>query len=89
VKLLRAVAERGEGIALLPDISAAKSVREGTLVRVLPDYHGGEGSLRAVYPSPRHLSPKVRAFIDFVAEWLAKHRPDLLICGQSARGAGG
>ena len=35
---------------------------------VLPDYKGQEVSVYAVYPERKYLSPKVRAFIDFLAE---------------------
>lgn len=44
-------------------------------MRVLPDY-GVEAppnvGLFVVYPSRRHLTPKVRVFVDFVVERLPK-----------------
>lgn len=68
--LLRVAAVRGQGIALLPYWEGALEVRERELQRVLPDYEMGGGALYAVYPSARHPSPSVRAFIDFAADWV-------------------
>jgi DNA-binding transcriptional LysR family regulator len=67
--LMRGAAERHQGVAYMPELSGARALRAGTLVRVLPGYGSGESNLYAIYPSPRHLSPKVRAFVDFAAEW--------------------
>jgi DNA-binding transcriptional LysR family regulator len=36
----------------------------------LPDYQGTDSAIYVVYPPGRHLSPKVRSFIDFLAERL-------------------
>lgn len=52
------------GIAALPLFMCAAALRDGHLVRVLPDYQTGKSHLYAVYPSSRHLSPNVRAFLD-------------------------
>jgi DNA-binding transcriptional LysR family regulator len=62
----------GAGIAFAPTLGAERLVKSGLLTRLFPDALGGFGGLYAVYPSPRHLSPKVRAFIDSAAEWLAE-----------------
>lgn len=61
--------EVGMGLALLPSFEASELVSIGRLERVLPEFIGAFGGLYAVYPSARHLSPKVRAFIDFSAQW--------------------
>lgn len=58
----------GAGIAALPTFIAGPSLRAGTLVRVLPEYKYDEISIHAVWPASRHLSAKVRAFVDFLAE---------------------
>lgn len=53
------------GIALLPvSIGAAP----GAIRRVLPEWRGRDVTMQLVYPSSRYLSPKVRSFIDFVAD---------------------
>lgn len=72
---VRGAAIGGLGIARLPAFRCADEERSGKLVRVLADYSSEGGALFAVYPSQRHLTPKVRAFVDFVAahihDWLA------------------
>ena len=45
-----------------PDIAA------GTLVALMPKYRSGEVGIYAVYPTRKHVSPKVRALVDFMAE---------------------
>jgi len=50
---------------------AEASVRDGRLRRVLDDYTTPVGGLYAVYPSSRHVSPLVKAFIELAAERLA------------------
>ncbi|MDD9937808.1 MAG: LysR family transcriptional regulator [Myxococcales bacterium] len=69
--MMRRLVRLDSGIAVLPFIECASDVREGLLKRVLPQYQSTGGAVWAVYPSPRHLTPKVRAFIDFMAERLA------------------
>jgi len=68
---LQKLAVAGAGIAPLPLLQCARDVVEQRLVPVLPEYKTFEGAIYAVYPSSRHLSPKVRAFVDFVAERLS------------------
>lgn len=60
----------GAGIGMLPHFLGLPSVEAGTLRRVLPNYEGPSVPLHALYPSPQHLTPKVRAFIDFVSRAL-------------------
>ncbi len=56
------------GIALLPLWLVGEDLKAGRLVEVLPDYHAPDSSIHAIYPPGRHLSPKVRGFVDFLAE---------------------
>jgi DNA-binding transcriptional LysR family regulator len=63
-----AAAIAGYGIAQLPYQVAEASIRDGRLRRVLGDYTTPAGGLYAVYPSSRHLSPLVKAFIALAAE---------------------
>ena len=65
-EILAAFAERGMGVLLEPDFVVAPQVRAGTLVPILPGYAAATIPVHAVYPSRRHLSAKVRAFIDFL-----------------------
>ncbi len=61
------MAEQGVGIACLPDFAIGRQLREGVLVAVLDDYTDASGTLRLLWPSSRHLSPKLRVFVDFLA----------------------
>jgi len=60
-----------EGLLLLPSFYVHEALHSGQLVRVLADHHWPELSAYAVYPPTRHLSNRVRALIDFLAERLA------------------
>jgi DNA-binding transcriptional LysR family regulator len=71
LNLVRDAAAGGMGIALLPLFSCAEQVELGGLSRVLPRWTGHDGGLHAVYPTGRHLSLKVRSFLDFLVEELA------------------
>jgi DNA-binding transcriptional LysR family regulator len=65
---LRSAAVAGLGIAAGASFIVHEHLRRGELVRVLPDYPPRPRALYAMYPQNRHLSPKVRAFVDFAAE---------------------
>lgn len=56
------------GLLLSPSFIVYESLRSGELVSVLPDYTHEELNAYAVYPQTRHLSQRVRAFVDFLAE---------------------
>jgi DNA-binding transcriptional LysR family regulator len=72
MQAVAAAAIAGYGIAQLPYQVAEASVRDGRLRRVLGDYTTPVGGLYAVYPSSRHVSPLVKAFIELAAErWAA------------------
>ncbi|MDR9803203.1 LysR family transcriptional regulator [Rhizobium hidalgonense] len=64
-------ARDGLGLAHLPVYVAEPHIRAGTLTPVLTAFMAPFGSLSLVWPSNRQLSPKVRAFVDFVTENLA------------------
>ncbi|MGZ8255706.1 MAG: LysR family transcriptional regulator [Burkholderiaceae bacterium] len=64
---LRAAAVAGLGLLYEPDFLLDSALRAGQLVRLLPGYTGAGGDIWAVYPSRRHLSLKVRLFVDHVA----------------------
>jgi DNA-binding transcriptional LysR family regulator len=64
---LRAAAIAGLGVICEPDFLLEDAIRRGQLVRLLPAHTGGGGEIWAVYPSRRHLSLKVRLFVDHIA----------------------
>lgn len=61
---------KGLGIVQLPDYYVQKHLASGALVSVLDDYREPEESIWAVYPHNRHLSPKIRLLVDYLAEYL-------------------
>ncbi len=67
IEPLICMAEQGVGIAYLPDFAISRQLREGVLVTVLDGCADRSGPLRVLWPSNRHLSPKLRAFVDFLA----------------------
>ena len=58
----------GLGIALLPTFIVADELRAGRLEAVLADRIRSEIPIHAVYPHRKHLSAKVRAFVDHLVE---------------------
>lgn len=71
--LLATVAAQGLGICCEPDFIVAAHLAAGRLKRILPDYEAPVTAIHAVYPSRRHLSAKVRAFVDFLATAFEKN----------------
>jgi DNA-binding transcriptional LysR family regulator len=70
VEILRDAAIAGIGIALMPVFLGAPELRDGRLRRVLTRWSTTATPLHAVYPTARHLSPKVIAFLDLVRQRL-------------------
>ena len=62
---------KGLGIVQLPDYYVQKYLASGALVSVLDNYREPEESIWAVYPHNRHLSPKIRLLVDYLADHLA------------------
>ncbi len=69
--LLRA-ALAGGGIALQPTYLANPHLLDGSLQAVLPDWKVPDMAIYALYSSRKHLSPAVRALLDFLVERFAK-----------------
>jgi DNA-binding transcriptional LysR family regulator len=65
---VRLAAVAGLGIAQLLPYGCKAELTDGRLRTILPGVTGPGGRLWIVYPSRRHLSPTVRAFIDHVLE---------------------
>lgn len=62
------------GVARVLDFMVEDALREGRLVEVLPDERVPGPPVRAVHPSGRRASPRVRAFVTFLAEELARRQ---------------
>ena len=65
--IIRLAALGGAGIAFQPGFIVDDDIAAGRLVRVLPGWQSAELGVYAVYPSRKHLSAKVRTFVDFLA----------------------
>ena len=63
-----AAALQHQGIVLQPTFLVGPHLVSGALVEVLPQYRSIELGVYALYPSRKHLTPKVRALIDFLVE---------------------
>ncbi|GAB4525543.1 MAG: LysR family transcriptional regulator [Roseibium sp.] len=59
------------GFLRTPLFFVSEDIRNGRLVTLLEDYEEPMRGIHAVYPHRRHLSAKVRAFVDFLVEWYA------------------
>jgi DNA-binding transcriptional LysR family regulator len=70
-ELVRDGAVAGMGIAIHSNWHASRDLREGRLVQVLQDYPIAESGIYAVMPQRRLVPPRVRAFVDFLAEKFA------------------
>lgn len=67
----RSITLAGGGISLQPSFMVAEDLRSGDLVEILPEYQSVELGIYVVYPSRKHLAPKVRVLINFLAERFA------------------
>lgn len=61
-------AAHGMGVVIQPTFLASAAIRSGNLIPVLADYNWPISPAYAVYPPTRHLSYRVRAFIDYLAD---------------------
>jgi DNA-binding transcriptional LysR family regulator len=62
----RAAALASQGIILQPSFLVGADLSSGALVELMPEFRSLELGIYAVYPSRKHVSPKVRALIDFL-----------------------
>jgi LysR family transcriptional regulator for bpeEF and oprC len=67
-EVLRKLAQAGQGIAAVFDFVVRDLLHSGELVTVLDDHPSSSWPIHALYLPNRHLLPKVRVFIDFLAE---------------------
>jgi DNA-binding transcriptional LysR family regulator len=65
---LRIAALSGLGLVLLPTYMVGQDIRKNRLQAVLTDYVPSPLEIHAVYPHRKHLSAKVRTFVDFLHE---------------------
>ena len=61
-------ARQGVGLVLLPDFFLPEALANNELVRVLGEWDCDTGAIWALYPHNRHLSAKVRLFVDYLVD---------------------
>jgi DNA-binding transcriptional LysR family regulator len=69
ITALHACALAGRGIAAFTLATVQDDLLSGRLVRILPEYTLGTRHYYALYPHARNLPAKVRAFVDYMAEY--------------------
>jgi DNA-binding transcriptional LysR family regulator len=74
-RMLTQLAALDVGVVMEPDFIVSPEVKSGALVRLLPKYALPHTRIAAVYPSRRHLSAKVRTFVDFLADRFRREQP--------------
>jgi len=65
----------GLGILWLPDYMAKNHLASGELVALFEDWRLDPMPLYLAFPPNRHVSAKLRVFIDWIAELMARHAP--------------
>lgn len=73
--MIKTVLLSGHGIGWLPTYMGDPEVQRGILQRILVDWSRGERVIHALFTSHRLISPKVRCFIDFIADNLSIPKP--------------
>ncbi|MEM6711391.1 MAG: LysR substrate-binding domain-containing protein [Pseudomonadota bacterium] len=74
--VIRQAALAGLGFCQAPYLTVMRDVQEGKLVTVLEDYELKGVGVYAVYPERRHMTQKLRAFIDCLAEGFSDRGAD-------------
>ena len=64
----RAIALANQGIILHPTFLIGDDLAAGRLVEILPEYRSIELGIYAIYPTRKHIAPKVRALVNFLAD---------------------
>lgn len=67
--VVRDLLVQGAGVSALPNALAKPAAARGELVQVLPAWSSPPANLWIVWPKSRHMTPRVRAFVDLVLEW--------------------
>lgn len=67
---VRVAAVEGIGLTILPTYMIGRDLQTGKLQVVLSEFEGPLGNINIVYPHRKHLSAKVRTFVDFLCDRL-------------------
>lgn len=81
MEALRGATVRGLGIGCMPDFLAREPLAKGELRALLASHIDGPAQFHLLWPSNRHLSPKVRVMVDFLGERLFASKCETLPLG--------
>lgn len=73
----------GLGLVIAPPFAVEDPVRRDQLTPVLPAWQLGRSALSVVYPSQRHLSPRLRGFVDWI-DGVVRQHPSLALTPEAA-----
>jgi LysR family transcriptional activator of dmlA len=73
--VLHAWALAGEGLSLEARWDVEEDLAAGRLVEVLPGYRASDLELYAVFAPGKTIIPRIRMFVDYVAQELARLFP--------------
>jgi len=73
--LMRRAAIEGYGLIQASELEILPELRSGRLVQVLSDYEiAGNAAVWALYPSGKHMLPRMRVLLDFLTQWFRDAR---------------
>jgi DNA-binding transcriptional LysR family regulator len=74
-ELLRRAAIQGYGLIQASELEILPELHSGRLVRVLTDYEiERNAAVWALYPSGKHMLPRLRVLLDFLTQWFRDAR---------------
>ena len=64
IGVVKSMAEKGQGVALLPTFVCEQPDGGDALINILPEWRGNADPVHLVYPRQRFMPPTLRAFVD-------------------------
>ena len=68
-EVCKRAAVAGLGVTMVPEFCIEKELADGSLVAILDEFIPEGNAFYAVYAQRRHVSAKVRVFVDFMVDW--------------------
>lgn len=78
-EILKAAALQDQGVVMLPTFIVGEALQDGRLQRILPGYAMPPVDIFLMYPRHRHLTRKVRVFVDFLKQQFEHSPPWALV----------
>jgi DNA-binding transcriptional LysR family regulator len=70
LELLRLAALESGGLLRASELHVLDDIKAGRLIRVLDEFAGaGNDGVFALYSGGKHVLPRLRVFLDFLADW--------------------